>query len=76
MSAGEIRPDRSDREILVSAGRALGKVDAHGLRALTSLSVRDIEDMAIALVILGLVAIPPSQLQPPEQLVTARLKEF
>lgn len=67
---------RTDRDILIAAARALGKVDALGLRGLTGLSVMDIEDMAVALVILGLVAIPPFQLQPPERLVTARLKEF
>ena len=67
---------RSDRDILVSAGRALGRVDLYGTRALTSLSLQQIEDMALALVILGLAPIPPLQLRAPEQLVFPRLKEF
>ncbi len=70
------RPSRTDRDILVSAARALGKIDLLGIRALTSLSVQDSEDMALALVILGLAPIPPLQLQVPEKLVFPRLKEF
>lgn len=70
------RPVRADRDILVSAARALGKIDLLGTRALTSLSVQDSEDMTLALVILGLAPIPPLQLQAPEQLVFPRLKEF
>ncbi len=70
------RPLRTDREILASAARALGRIDQSGVRALTSLSVHDCEDMALALVILGLAPIPPQQLQAPERLVFPRLKEF
>lgn len=59
----------TDREIFITAGRALGCIDRDGPRALTSLSVGQIEAMALALVILGLVAIPPGQIVPPETLV-------
>jgi len=70
------RPVRSDRDILVSAARALGTVDIMGSRGLTNLSLHDIEDMALALVILGLAPLPPLQLQAPDRLVFPRLKEF
>ncbi len=67
---------RSDRDILISAARALGRIDLHGHRALTGLSTHQIEDMALALVILGLAPIPPLQLQAPDQIVFPRFKEF
>lgn len=46
-------------EMLECAARALGRIDRDGLRALTALSITEIEAMAGALVVLGLVAIPP-----------------
>lgn len=67
---------RPDREILLSAARALGYIDLHGLRGLTRLSVHQIEDMALALLILGLSPVPPMALQAPAQIVFPRLKEF
>ncbi len=67
---------RSDRDILVSAARSLGRVDLYGNRALTGLSLHQIEDMALALVILGLAPIPPLQLQAPDRIVFPRMKEF
>lgn len=70
------RTARSDRDILISAARALGKVEILGHRGLTNLSIHDSEDMALALVILGLAPIPPLQLQVPDRLVFPRLKEF
>lgn len=69
-------PLKTAREILTGAGRALGRIDLWGTRGLTGLSVEAIEDMALALVLLGLVAIPPDQTQPPEVLVAPRLKAF
>lgn len=51
------RGPRSDRDILVSAARSLGRIDLLGPRGLTGLSLHDIEDMALALVVLGLA--PP-----------------
>lgn len=68
--------DRSTREILIAAGRALGRVDLHGLRGLTGVSVTDIEAMALALTMLGLRAIPPETTHPAEPLVGPRLMEF
>lgn len=62
----------SDRDILIAAARALGRVDLLGVRGITLLSVNDIEAMALALVILGLVAIPPYQITPPERLTVER----
>ena len=50
---------RTELDILVSAGRALGRIDQSGERGLSMLSLDDIEAMALALVLLGLVAIPP-----------------
>jgi len=70
------RPVRSDRDVLTSAARALGKIDLLGNRALTNLSLHEAEDMALALVILGLAPLPPLQLEVPERLVFPRLKEF
>lgn len=54
----------TDSAILTAAGRALGRIDRAGERALTGLSVNEIEAMALALVILGLEAIPPGQPAP------------
>lgn len=59
----------TDREILERAARALGRVDLLGIRGITLLSVDDIEAMALALVVLGLVSIPPSQKLPPARLI-------
>lgn len=63
----------ADREILTDAARALGRIDRDGERALTSLSTHETEAMALALVILGLVAIPPGQ-PTPETLTIPTLK--
>lgn len=62
----------TDREILIAAGRALGRIDRDGIRAITRISVAEIEAMALALVVLGLKAIPPQQLVPPDELVIKR----
>lgn len=70
------RGPRSDRDILVSAARSLGRIDLLGPRGLTGLSLHDIEDMALALVVLGLAPLSPLQLTAPEQIVFPRLKEF
>ncbi|OJY33170.1 MAG: hypothetical protein BGP11_05460 [Rhodobacterales bacterium 65-51] len=66
-------PDAAtDRDVLITAGRALGRIDLYGPRGLTLLSLDEIEAMALALVILGLVAIPPHQITPPERLIVER----
>ena len=59
----------SEREILERAARAVGKVDHFGPRGLTLISMEDTEAMCLALVLLGLVAVPPTQAQAPEILV-------
>lgn len=64
----------SDREILTVAARALGRIDRDGQRALTGLSTDEIEAMALALVILGLVALPPGH-PVPETLIIPHSKE-
>lgn len=46
-------------EMLELAARALGRIDRDGPRAVTLLSINEIEAMAEALVILGLHPIPP-----------------
>ena len=59
----------TEREILERAARAIGKVDHFGQRGLTLISMEDTEAMCLALVILGLVAVPPTQAHAPEILV-------
>lgn len=59
----------TEREILERAARAIGKVDHFGQRGLTLISMEDTEAMCLALVMLGLVAVPPTQAQAPEILV-------
>lgn len=67
-------PDATtDRDVLITAGRALGRIDLYGPRGMTLLSMDEIEAMALALVILGLVAIPPHQITPPERLIVERI---
>ncbi|MFN4172772.1 MAG: hypothetical protein ACK4GW_13560 [Pseudorhodobacter sp.] len=47
------------RKVLETVARALGRIDRDGMRAITSLSVTEIEAMALTLVGFGLIAIPP-----------------
>lgn len=61
-----IQPPTTDRAILHRAGRALGKIQAFGTVA--RLTPADIEAMALALVILGLVTVPPGHPYPPQML--------
>jgi hypothetical protein len=71
----EVPPNpKTMRQVLDGASRAVGKIDMHGLRGLTGLSIADIEDMALALIALGLVATPPGE-TPPAELVLAPRKE-
>lgn len=60
--------------VLTRASAALGKVDLHGHRGLTMLSIEEIEAMALLLAMLGLVPTPPGAappdvlfLQPPKE---------
>lgn len=63
-------PPTSDLIILRRAARALGKVEAFG--GVTRLTFDDVEAMAIALLILGLVILPPHH---PEPLLLVNRKE-
>lgn len=53
--------ERTDHDILQSAARSLGRVDIGGPRAVTMLSLHQIEDLLLALVIMGLPALQPGQ---------------
>lgn len=53
--------------ILERAARAVGRVDAQGIRGITGLSMLDIEAMAMALAMLGLVPVPPGGRWPPDR---------
>ena len=54
----------SPQDVLETAARALGRIDRGGLRAITCLSVREIEAMALVLAAMGLPAIPPGAALP------------
>ena len=68
------RNPKTMRQVLEGASRAVGRIDAQGIRGLTGLSVTDIEDMALALVAFGLIATPPGE-DPPAQLIFTADKE-
>lgn len=54
----------SQIEMLTAASRAVGKVDLHGRRGVTLLSMDEIEAMALTLAALGLVPTPPGEAAP------------
>ena|GEM_PF-1237174 len=58
---GSMASTRTDHEILHSAARSLGRVGIGGPRAVTMLSLNQIEDLLLALVIMGLPALQPGQ---------------
>lgn len=62
------------RPMLVHASRALGKVDLHGQRGVTMLSIDEIEAMALLLAVFGLVPTLPGQ-EPAETLIIQPAKE-
>lgn len=50
----------TEAELFATAARAVGKIDAHGTRGATMLSLDEIEAMAGALIVLGWdMAAPP-----------------
>jgi hypothetical protein len=49
----------TEAQMIETAARALGKVDALGVRGITLCSVDEIAAMAMLLALLGLPAIPP-----------------
>lgn len=52
-------PEWTQRQMLEQAARAIGKVDLHGLRGASLVSMEEIIAMATALATFGLVPIPP-----------------
>lgn len=73
MTRAEIVPI-APRPMLLHASRALGKVDLHGHRGLTMLSIDEVEAMALLLALFGLVPTPPGK-EPPETLIIQSEKE-
>lgn len=53
------QPFASTRAMLELAGRALGRIDAQGIRGVTLCSADEIAAMAGTLALFGLVPIPP-----------------
>jgi hypothetical protein len=69
----EVPPNpKTLRQVLEGASRPVGKIDMQGLRGITGLSVADIEDMALALVALGLIATPPGETPPGDLIINTR----
>lgn len=60
--------------MLIHAARGLGKIDVHGRRGATLVSVEEIEAMACCLVAFGLIAIPPGG-ETPERLIIQPTEE-
>ncbi len=56
-------------EIAICASRALGVIDRDGHRGITSLSVIQIDAMAVMLTLLGLVPTPPGSAPPTTLLI-------
>lgn len=56
-------------EMLVTAARAVGKIDAHGNRGCTLVSVDEISAMACVLVLFGLIPIVPGATEIPDPLI-------
>ncbi len=54
----------SEREMLEHAARAIGRIDRDGDRGVTMVSKEEIWAMALTLVHLGLIAIPPGASAP------------
>ena len=68
MSGGGNRPEPAPLalgEILARASSALGKVDLHGRRGATMLSIDETEAMALLLACLGLIPTAPGEAAPP-----------
>ena len=57
-------------ELLKRASRALGKIDMHGRRGVTLLSMDEIEAMAVVLATFGLVPTIPGEAPPETLLIT------
>lgn len=62
-----------DRQMIELAARAIGRIDRDGLCGVTLVSTEQIWAMALTLVRLGLVAVPPGA-PAPEVLIVSPLK--
>lgn len=69
----DVRPF-TEREMLETASRAVGKVCRDDLRAITLLSIDEIAAMTGTLLAFGLIATPPGE-TPPERLIFTATKE-
>lgn len=56
-------------EMMITAARAVGKIDALGNRGCTLVSVDEISAMACVLVLFGLCPIPPGATKIPDPLI-------
>lgn len=54
----------SERDMVIRAGRGLGKIDLWGLRGATMLTLEEVEAMALCLAALGLKPIGPKDPDP------------
>lgn len=67
----EVRPF-TEREMLETASRAVGRVMRDDLRGMTLLSIDDIAAMAMTLTALGLIPTPPGEISPERLIFTAK----
>lgn len=64
----------SEREMLETASRAVGRVCRDDIRGITTLSIDEIAAMTATLLAFGLIATPPGE-APPAQLIHTARKE-
>lgn len=70
----DTKPFPSTRAMLELAARGLGRIDAQGIRGVTLCSADEIAAMAGALVLFGLVPIPPGGEAPARLVLEAPLE--
>lgn len=69
----DVRPF-TEREMLETASRAVGRIMRDDVRGMTLLSIDEIAAMAMTLTALGLIPTPPGE-TPPEHLISTEQKE-
>lgn len=65
----------TEREMLETASRAVGRVVRDDVRGMTGLSIDEIAAMAMTLIALGLIATPPGETPPATLLMFSQPKE-
>lgn len=65
----------TEREMLETASRAVGRVIRDDVRGMTGLSIDEIAAMAMTLIALGLIATPPGKSSPANLLMFSQPKE-